>query len=137
MGVLAWKILEARALDTRNGEAAARSLAWQFAWVAMILINIKQASFALLVLLLRGMLLVVLRDPKLRFVRIFRLLPIMSLPALSVFIAWRYHTRVHLPDGEVIILSVNPWRLGEALNIFANMLMVASRKGFYFSMMGR
>jgi hypothetical protein len=136
IGVLAWKILEARALNTRDGEAAARKLAWQFAWVAVILINIKQPNLALLGLLLCGMLLVALRDPKLRLGGIFRLLPIMLLPALSVYIAWRYHAKVHLSDGEVIILSVNQWRLGEILNIFTNMLIVASRKGFYFSMMG-
>jgi len=135
-GVLAWKILVSCASKKNDGGVPTKVLAWQFTWVAVILINTKQANLSLLGLLLSGMLLVALRDPKLRLVEILRLLPVMVLPCLSVYLAWRYHTVVNLPDGEVNILPVSQWRLGEALNILTKMLVVASKKGFFFTMMG-
>jgi hypothetical protein len=62
MGVLAWKILETLAGGKADNKAKARSLAWQFAWIAVALLNLKQVNLALLGLVLAGMFLVAKAD---------------------------------------------------------------------------
>ena len=135
MGVLAWKILETLAGGKADNKAKARSLAWQFAWIAVALLNLKQANLALLGLVLAGMFLVAKEDSKIRLAGVLRLLPVMVLPGLAVYSVWRYHVAVHLPGGEFLFTPVREWLIPEAFEILKVMLEVAGRKGAYFAMM--
>ncbi len=130
-GLLAWKILEALA---GKGEGA-NSLAWQFAWVSAVLLNIKQANLSLLGLVLVGMILVAMRDPKIRLADVLRLLPVMVLPGIAVYLFWRFHVIMSLSEGEFHIQPMQNWLISDAFVIFAKMLTVASKKGAYFAMM--
>ncbi|HEB79808.1 MAG TPA: hypothetical protein ENI79_04965 [Rhodospirillales bacterium] len=134
-GALAWKIIEALASKTDGERERAKSLAWQFAWAAAALLNIKQPNLALLGLVLGGMGLVALRDPKIRFLALLRLLPVMLLPGIIAYLSWRYHVKTYLAHGEFNFLPVDNWMTSEAFFILKKMLITISKKGAYLGMM--
>ena len=134
-GVLGWKILETLTDETDAACSRARSLAWQFAWVAVVLLSIKQSNLALFGLLLLAVGTVASVDRKIKTATFFRLMPIMVGPGLVVYLAWRYHVWATMPDGEIALLPFAQWHLSHAGNILANMFGVATDKGAFFIMM--
>lgn len=135
VGVLVWKLLDT--LGERPPEKGTRTgaLAWQFAWVSAVLINLKQPNLVLLVLLLAGMALVVIRDPLVRIAEILRRLPVMLGPTVVVYLAWRYHVSHNLSGGEFSLIPFDGWLIPQAFEILQRMLLIASKKGAYFVMM--
>ncbi len=137
-GLLLWKILTtlSTAPDSFPARREARVLSWQFALVVTVLLFLKQANLVLLVLVLGAGGIVALRDPQIRFFHFIRLLPIMLAPGVVTYFAWRYHVSLYLSAGEFSLLPFDQWRLSEAFEILARMLLIASKKGAYFIMMG-
>ena len=132
-GVLGWKMLDALA---EGGERAdTRALAWQFALAAAVLVSLKQSNLVLLVLLLGGMILVVLRDAKIRVRDFARLVPVLLVPAAVVYASWRYHVTGHMAGGELSVLPLERWLFPYVFEILGRMIEAAGRKGAYFGMM--
>ena len=132
LGVLIWKILEALA-EQRSAPVA---LAWQVSFVSALFINLKQVNLFLFILLLALALLIVLRDPAIKTRRFISLFPkIMAAPVI-VYLAWRYHVGQHISTGEFLFMPYENWHIGEIFKILARMFLIASKKGFYFVMMG-
>lgn len=132
--VLAYFILDAL---TRNDMAKARTLAWQFGFVMAVLINIKQVNLVLVVMLLGGAGLVALRDPAIRLSAFIRLLPAMMVPAVLIYLIWRYHVSINLPGGvEASFQPYEEWNLDLLWPILQRMLLIASKKLGYFAVMG-
>jgi hypothetical protein len=132
--VLAYFILDAL---VSKDPAKARTLAWQFGFVMAVLINIKQSNLVLVVMLLGGVSLVALRDPAIRLSALIRLLPAMMVPAVLIYLIWRYHVGVNLPGGvEASFQPYEKWNLDLLWPIMQRMLLIASKKLGYFAVMG-
>ncbi|NQV47407.1 MAG: hypothetical protein HQ504_06440 [Rhodospirillaceae bacterium] len=134
-GVLIWKILDNLSEKSIEKYERTRSLAWQFAWVTVVLLSIKQSNLALFGLLLTGMVVVAIVDRKIMLIDIIRLMPIMVAPGVIVYLVWRYHVATYMPDGEHVILPFARWHLLDVWNILVNMFGVATDKGAFFLMM--
>lgn len=132
LGVLVWKILE----DLAEQRPAPVALAWQFSFVSALFINLKQANLFLFVLLLAAAFLVAFRDPAIKAGRFLSLLPKMLAAPVIVYLAWRFHVGQHMSVGEFQFMPYENWHVGDAFNILARMLVIASKKGVYFIMMG-
>ncbi len=134
-GVLGWKVLEALAEGRERADPGIRALAWQFALVVAVLVSLKQSNLVLLVLLLGGMILVVLRDAKIRVRDFARLVPVLLVPAAVVYVSWRYPVTRHIPGGEFSVLPLERWLFPYVFEILGRMIEAAGRKGAYFGMM--
>lgn len=137
-GLLLWKILNtiSTAPDNFPARREARVLSWQFALVVTVLLFLKQANLVLLVLMLGAGGIVALRDPEIRFFHFIRLLLIMLAPGVVTYFAWRYHVYLYLSGGEFSLMPFASWRVSQGFEIFSRMLLIASKKGAYFVMMG-
>ncbi|MBT3305949.1 MAG: hypothetical protein HN377_05635 [Alphaproteobacteria bacterium] len=132
IGVLVWMILD----DLAKGKPAPVTLAWQFSLVSALFINFKQTNPVLFFFLLAAAVLIALRDPDIRVKNFLKLLPIMLICPVVVYLAWRYHVGQHLVGREFSLLPYENWLVPQAFDILGRMLLVASKKGFYFVMMG-
>jgi hypothetical protein len=126
--VLAWMVLDA--LASREYDRA-RSLAWSLGLVLALLINLKQATLVLVVLVVIAATLVALRDPAIPFVRFLKLMPAMFLPAAVIYLAWRYHVATELNTGEMNVRPVAEWFIDLIPAILYKMLTILAKKGFY------
>ena len=125
-----WRLLEA--LSSKD-DSAAWLLAWQFSLLALVLINIKQVNLVLVVVILAGPVLVGLRDPRIRFADLMKLLPLMALPSLALYMLWRYHVTTEVPGGEATFMPFDQWNIALIPLILKQMLVIAAKKGAYFS----
>jgi hypothetical protein len=130
--VLGWLMLEALA---GNDARRARSLAWQFGLVMVVLVNIKQANPVLVVMVVGGIGLAGLRDPAVRLGDLALMLPPMLVPALLMYGLWRYHVVTELPGAEAVLLPFAQWNIHVIPQILLQMLVVAAKKGVYFAIM--
>ena len=133
--VLGWMMLEELAAGDRAG---ARRLAWQFALVMAVLVNVKQVGLVLIVAVLAGVSVAAVRDPAVRLANFARLVPLMVLPALILYVLWRYHVGVHMadwPGAEVRLRPFDAWSLHLIPRILLQMLVVAGKKSLYFGIM--
>mgnify|MGYP006865011890 CR=1 FL=1 len=134
-GVLGWKILDVVSANKPESLQYARTLAWQFSWVSVVLLAVKQSNLALFGLLLVGIGVVAISDRSIKAIKILKLAPLMVSPAIVVYLTWRYHVGIHMPDGEHVILPFAQWHLADSWTIISNMFGVALRKGAFFAMM--
>jgi hypothetical protein len=132
LGVLVWMILD----NLANGKSAPVTLAWQFSLASALFINFKQTNPVLFVILLAAALLVAWRDPKIKVKSFLKLLPVMLVAPVIVYLAWRYHVSQNLVGREFNFQLYENWLFPQTFEILAQMFLVASKKGFYFVMMG-
>lgn len=130
--VLGWRALEARA-GGRPGEALA--LSWQAGLALAVLVALKQATLVLFVVVVAGILLAGLRDPKLSTRALARLLPGLVAPPLALYLLWRGYVAAELPDREMGLRPPSEWFFQLIPDILARMALVASKKGVYFGLM--
>lgn len=131
-GVLAWLLLEALA---EGDQAAARSRAFQLGLTLAFVVNAKQANLVHAVVLLAGLAVVALRDPRVPFARMLRLTPLVIVPAGAVYVAWQWYVAAELPGGGQVFLPRGAWNVGLMPEILKGMLNVATKKGAYFGLM--
>ena len=127
---VSWRLLEA--LSSKD-DSRAWLLAWQFSLLALVLINIKQVNLVLLVVVLAGTALVGLRDPHIRFANLLKRLALMALPALGLYMLWRYHVTTEVPGKEAKFKPFDQWNFGLIPSIITQMLVIAAKKGAHFS----
>ena len=131
--VLGWSALNALAEGDRR---RARSLAWQYGLVTLVLVNIKQANLVLFVVMSLGVALAGLRDPRVRFRDLLSLVPAAILPAVTIYAVWRYHVLTALlPRSEATFLPFESWNLHVMPQILWQMLVVLAKKGYYLGLM--
>ncbi len=137
IGVLAWRLLDILGSAAERPEAVseARPLAWQFGLVMVIFVYLKQSNLVLAALLLCAMVLVTLRDPRLRLADLLRLAPALLLPGAVAYLTWRYHVAEHLSGREFAFRGLNDWFWADALAVLGRMLSVAASKAVFFVMM--
>lgn len=128
--LLGWRMVEALAAGERD---KARTLAWQAGLVLMLLVNLKQATFVLFVLVAVAVLAVGLRTPRVRAGELARLAPVLVVPALVVYVIWRYYVSAALVGHEFSIRPVEDWHLDLLPQILATMASVLAHKGAYLA----
>ena len=130
---LGWSALNALADGDRR---RARSLAWQYGLVGLVLVNVKQANLALFAITCCGVALAGLRDRRIRPGALASLAPAAVLPALVMYLAWRYHVLSALPSrAEAVFLPYESWNLDAIPQILRQMLVVLAKKGYYLGLM--
>ncbi len=129
--VLGWQILNALAEERKDDVL---SLAFQMSLVLVVLINMKQATLALFLLVVGAFVLTGLRDPKIRSAELLRYLPVIILPSLIIYLAWRYHVTKELGGMEFSIREFSQWYIAEIPQILARMFLVFTKKGLYLAL---
>lgn len=129
--VLAWMVLDA--LAGREFDRA-RRLAWSLGLILALLINLKQATLVLVVLVVVAALLIAVRDRAVPLARFVRLLPAMIGPAVVIYLAWRYHLTTELAVREMSVMPFGDWLIGLIPQILAKMLVVLAKKGAYLAL---
>mgnify|MGYP007046926470 CR=1 FL=1 len=130
--VIGWYMLGALA-DGRRREALQNAL--QIGLLMMLLVNLKQSTVVMFVIVIGAIFLAGLRDPKVRFRDLIALLPGMSLPAIIIFLVWRYYLSQHLPANEMQVTSYSNWLFDYIPQILLKMLSVLAKKGVYLFML--
>ena len=130
--ILADSMLEALARGRRD---EARRYAWQFGLAMVVLVNAKQATLVLAVVLFAGVVIAAWRDPEIELKDILRLSPAMIVPGAVIYGLWRYYVATELAGREFTILPFDKWNLHLIHQIVWQMAVVASKKGLYFGLM--
>jgi len=129
--VLGWFMIEALAEDDKS---RAQGFAWQMGAVFLVLVNLKQATLVLLLLVIGATFLVALRDPRVRILDFVKLLPMILVPPLVIYLAWRYHVDLELASRELSIRPYESWSIHLIPKILGAMLTVLAKKGLYLAM---
>ena len=131
-GILAWMMLDALAIKDQQ---AAFRLAWQTALVLSVHINVRQANLILFIILVFSLLVIGIRDKRINHIAMFRCVGILSIPAIMVYVTWRFHVDGHLSGAEFSVRPFENWLIDLIPEILAAMFTVASKKGVYFTIM--
>jgi len=130
--VLGWLICEALVDNERR---AARRYAWQMGAVLALLINLKQATMVLVVLVVLATLFMAIRDRRVPVVAFVKLLPQIAVPAVSLYLVWRFHVSSELVDREIAIRPFDDWYIDLIPHIVMKMGIVLAKKGYYFALL--
>ena len=125
---IGWQILNA---ISENHKENARILSFQLGLLFIVLINLKQVTFVLFILIAGATVITAARDPKIKMRDLFSLLPIIIIPALVVYLTWRYHVALQLEGKEFSIRPPAEWYIAEIPQILLRMLLVLTKKGLY------
>jgi len=129
--VLGWLICEALVDDERR---AARRYAWQMGAALALLINLKQATMVLAVLIVLATMLMAIRDRRVPVVAFVKLLPQIALPAVILYLVWRYHVSSELVAREIAVRPFYEWHIDFIPDIIMKMGVVLAKKGYYFAL---
>ena len=130
--VLGWLICEALVDNERR---TARRYAWQMGAVLALLINLKQATMVLVVLIVLAILFMAIRDRRIPVVMFVKLLPQIVLPAVILYLVWRYHVLNELVAREIVIRPFDDWYIDLIPHILMKMGVALAKKGYYLSLL--
>ena len=132
---LYWTLLNSQASDNNKDF---RWVIVQIALASIAFINIKQVNVALLFGLTSMYLLIAWRDPNINFKKSILISLFSLLPALTIYGVWRYHVIINYGASigvEGQFLPFEDWNITKMHIIFFQMLIVASKKMFFFGIM--
>ncbi|HXR85387.1 MAG TPA: hypothetical protein VN728_00365 [Stellaceae bacterium] len=124
----------ARALDRTSGRRAARDDLVLLALILAVLVNIKQESVALALGVVLSSLAVALLARAWRGTAVARVL-LAALPALLLYIGWRWYVLSHFELGELKGLPFDQWHIHELPTILLNMLRATGETILFFSIL--
>jgi len=128
VAVIGWYMLGALS-DGRRKESL--QLALQVGLLMALLVNLKQSTMAMAVIIIGALILAGLRDPKIKNFNLIPLLPRMLIPAIIIYSAWRYYVSQELTGKEMLILPYSSWAIEYIPQILKKMLVVLSKKGAF------
>jgi hypothetical protein len=131
-GIIGWKMLNALAEQKAND---AIRLSWGVGMVFMVLVNLKQATLILFILVAISIFIVGLIDPKIKFRDLLRIVPGLIIPPLVIYISWRYYVALELSGQEFVIRPFSGWFIKELPEIIWRMLVILSKKGLYLALL--
>ena len=126
--VVGWYMLGALA-EGRRKDALLNAL--QVGLLMMLLVNLKQSTVVMFVIVVGAILLAGLRDPKVRFRDLLAALPGMVVPGILIFVVWRYYIGQEMPAREMSMTPFSQWLFEYIPQILWKMLTVLSKKGAY------
>jgi len=124
----------ARALDRLSGQRDARNDLVLLALSLAVLVNIKQESVALAFGVVASSLVVALMARAQRGKAVARIL-LAALPALLLYLGWRWYVLNHFALGELKGLPYEQWHIHELPLILLNMLRAIGERGVYFAIL--
>jgi hypothetical protein len=130
--VLGWLMIEAL-IDGKQRQA--QIYAWQMGAVFLVLVNLKQSTLVLFILVVIAMSLIVVRERRIRYRDFVLCIPAIVLPPILIYLTWRYYVNAELSSGEMGLLSVDKWAIAQIPAILWGMLVVLAKKGFYLFLM--
>ena len=99
------------------------------------LVNLKQSTVVLFVLLVSAIVLTSLRDPRIKFIDLVNHLPWMIIPPIAIYILWRIYVATELSVNEMQILPISECLIEYIPEILKMMIVVLSKKGGYLILM--
>ncbi len=127
--VIGWYMLEALA-EGRHKEAMHN--AFQIGLLMMLLINLKQSTVVMFVIVVAAILLAGLRDSRIDNRQLPAALLRMIVPAIVIFVSWRYYVGQELDAKEMSVAPFDDWLIEYIPQILTQMLIVLSKKGAFF-----
>jgi hypothetical protein len=124
----------ARALDRIGGGRDARTDLVLLALILAVLVNLKQESVALALGVMVSALALALMARAARGQAVTRLL-LAALPALLLYLGWRWYVLNHFALGELKGLPVEQWHIRELPLILRNVLRAIGGKGVFFAIL--
>lgn len=124
----------ARALDRLGGQRDARDDFLLLAFTLAVLVNIKQESIALAVGVVVSSLALALMARTGRGKAVIQVL-IAALPALLLYLGWRWYVLHSFALGELKGLPYEQWHIRELPLILLNMLRAIGERGVYFAIL--
>jgi len=119
-----------------NGSIAeAQTLAWQAGLAGCALVGLRQTNIILLALVILGVMVVISLEKSADWRQIIKFLARVATLPLITWICWRWHVETQIGGGEFLLAPTHKWHLTEITKILSQMLVVASNKGGYFSLM--
>ena len=121
-----------------RGKGSSWSSAWQLALLFSLLINLRQTNVVLCLILIIAIGVLARLDGKTRLISYLKQCPLIILPALIVFLAWRYHVAYELAEISGVEPTFQPlaqWNIAEIPLILKQMLVVAWKKFAFFGSM--
>jgi hypothetical protein len=123
----------ARALDRTAAGRGAGHAFWMLALVLAALVNIKQESVALAAgVLATGGALALIAPRRGATMRALYGIVLAALPALLLYLAWRWYVLSHFAVGELKPLPMTEWKFGSLPSILWHMLRAIGQKLFLF-----
>jgi len=126
--ILSWFTLECLSEGNRR---ETRNCAFQLSMAFVILINLKQATFAIFGLIVLGFILVAYRDRSIHFLSALKVILITIIPAILIYSLWRYHVAMELSGGEAGLMDFSLWHFKHVPEILLQMLITLLKKGYY------
>ena len=126
--VMAWSAIGAM---TEGDKTATRHAAWRLGLILVVLVSVKQATLALVLMTIIAFIIAGLRAPEIKLSALLKVLPVIVLPAAMTYAVWRYHVTSEISTGEFPVLPFDAWYLDHALEILGRMALVLSKKGYY------
>jgi hypothetical protein len=125
-------------MPIQRNRASSVSAIWQLSLIFMLLINLRQPNVILVLSIFLGIVLVAARDPDIAFRRFAIDTSLIIIPAIAIFLAWRYYVSTELagiPGGEAKIRPIETWNVTEIPLILWQMLVIAGKKVGFFAPM--
>ena len=130
--IIGWHMLGA----LRNGRHTETTrFAFQVGLLMALLVNLKQSTIAMAVVIVSSLMLAGIRDPKIKNYDLISLLPKMVIPAIIIYTTWRYYVSQELTGNEMQILPYSNWVIEYIPKILQTMLVILSKKGAYLLLM--
>ena len=119
-----------------NGSVTeAQTLAWQAGLAGCALIGLRQTNIVLLALVIIGVMLVISLERSADWRQVIKFLARVTVLPLITWVCWRWHVETQIGGGEFLLAPMHKWNATEIPKILFQMLIVASNKGGYFSLM--
>lgn len=131
-GLLGWYMLGALA---EGRERDSRLNAMQFGLIMVLLVNLKQSTLVFFILLVGVVILVGLRDPRVKIQKFAQCLPWMTIPPTIIYVIWRYYVAQELPGLEMHFKPMSGWLIEYIPQILHMMLLVLLKKGAFLALM--
>lgn len=126
---IAWQVIEELACKNR---VEARRQAWLFSLVLLLLISLKQANLAFVLILLISIIFIGIRDPQVKFKELFFLLPLMVLPAVIIHLVWQEYISNNLVLPRHMVRPFDDWFWDILYDILKQIISIIAHKGGYF-----
>ncbi len=130
LGGAVW--LAARLLNRIETGEPRGGVIWQLALVLAALVNIKQASVALVAATLGSMGVLALIDRRIRLLNALRDLACAALPAAALYLVWRWYVQAHFAIGELKPAPFSQWQFETIPSLVLEMLKIMTDKGYFF-----
>ncbi len=114
------------------------AMAWQLSLALMLLVNLRQSNLVIFLILVTVFIFLAARDKRIYFTEFLKQTPVIILPALLVYAAWRYHVVNELDQisgAEATFQPFDMWNISVIPQILGQMSYVAFKKIGFFAPM--